>query len=612
MRTLRLLLVLAILVAAPLAAAVPADGAARWPLAWGRQADAELAAQAQGAIACALGDVDGDGVQDLLVRAKSDGGAKLQALAGPDHARVVWELALDASARLSCAPDVAGDGVADALVELQDAARSNVPGEAPVSSTEAKALLRALDGATGKAMFALEGDEVASGGSAGAAAGETNADVALEAGASDLLLYVTSETTIASASLPIGDLSLSSKETRVRIEILDATGEVQGVIEAPDASSEILSHAAIKDAAGKARVMVLSVAEASPIDQAPAQVPTISLHDLDGSVVWSTDLEATTQQVLLVPDAGDVNGDGVKDLLAQTIPADLGVPGAEGSAFTVLSGADGSVLLSKAAQTGLLAALPLGDLTPATEGDADAILALAQETAGAPIRLECVRESVSCWTAELPADAVPVNGAADAFTGDLQGFTDLTGDGIPDVATLSGGAKGALQVLSGVDGAAAWSAALEGVLDVATLPGLEGADLAVLGLDGRTLTLQRLDGVDGSVVWSASAQVSAAIEDATAQLDVASSAKGEAERLLVVVSDASGSADVTENVYAIDAASGANGFAGATLEGAEAPEGFQVLSSESTSKGVAQVPGLGAPVVLLAVAALALVASRRR
>lgn len=619
MRQAILLLVLASLATAPLvAAAQPATARASWADAWARAADADLAANAHSAAACALGDIDHDGIHDVLLRSTTDASAKLQAVSGADPQRVLWESALDVDARLTCAADVGGDGVADPVIELVRS-ESEVPDVGAVSAERAQAALHALDGVTGKALLELEAAGNAREGTTAAASGSTTTDVTLEPGANDLYLFVTSERTSAAAKL-LDDLALSSEDADVSIQILDATGQVLGTIEAPDAHSEILSHAVVRDATDKARILVLSATEASPIDQAPAQVPTIASHAVDGSLLWSVELDATASDLLLVPQAGDLDADGIQDLIVETIPSGA-VPVDTGSLVTVLSGADGSVLLDLASKSGLVAALPLGDLTPTIPTDADALLTMTQETADGDIHVECLHEGVSCWTATLPAGSVPVNGAIDPFTGDLQGFADLTGDKVPDVATLAQtDAAATLSVVSGVDGKAVWSAAIDAGSHVVTLPDVGGADLLVLGpLDGaRTLALSKLEGLDGSVAWRVATQIAATFEDPAVDLDLATStaddATAQTQTILATVRDAKGDALAPEHVYAIQPKDGVARWAVSTdaKAGAATPPPLHVVSEDESTRDVATVPAPGALVLVALVGAAAFATRRAR
>src|SRR5690242_8078906 len=61
-----------------------------------------------GAVGCALGDVSGDGVSDLVVLVQDpvSGVRHLKALAGPGFTQVVWEKAAGATQVLQCAPDL--------------------------------------------------------------------------------------------------------------------------------------------------------------------------------------------------------------------------------------------------------------------------------------------------------------------------------------------------------------------------------------------------------------------------------------------------------------------------------------------------------------------------
>ena len=600
MRPLTLLVLASLLVAATGAAAAP-QGATQaqrhWALAWGHHAAEPSLDMAHGAVACMLGDVNGDGAQDMLVRMKDQGKAKLVALSGAD-AKTLWENEVAENALLQCAPDVAGDGVADPLLVVQEAASSATPGGAPVSSQQVLARLQGLSGATGEAVVAVEATQRATAGGAASVSGGTRSDVSLSTAGAGLYLVVVRERTSAVTSL-LEEVAFSSRDTDVTMEVLDAAGERLGVIETPP-QADVLAHAIVA-AKGEASVLLLTAADASPLDQAPARVPTIASYAVDGTLRWSVELAATTQDLMLVPRAGDIDADGVQDLIVETLPAGFGLPG--GAMLAVLSGASGKLILERASDNGFLAALPFGDVTPELPGDGDALLVLTQTAQDAPLTLECVKAKATCWTSKLPANAMPVNGALDPFTGDIQGFHDLTGDGVPDVATLVEQKEGAvLSVLDGIDGAEAWSTQLPAGAQVVPVPTPEGVDLAVLEPmreETRTLVLSLLDGADGQVRWAARANVAAELSDTHAH--VASSYDGEA--VLLTIGE--------EHVHVLDSLTGRALWSGATTIGGAAPGALEVTGAAREPRGLAAMPAPGALLVVAAVGALALALRRR-
>lgn len=620
------------MIAAPLVGAHRAPDRAEpapvnWALAWMRYQEHDVGAAVAASAACALGDVNGDGVRDLLLRAKGEAGARLEALTGPAFTDVAWTSELDAAARLECAPDALEDGIADPLVVLREAGGSLLP-DAPIdaaANAATHATFQTIDGATGSVLFEIEADETVRGTQAGFAGAASATLASLEPGASDLFLFVESQRTELGALLPIEELLLSGGRADVAIQLLDAAGEAQGTIEAADAQAQILAHAAVADAEST-RVMVLSVRDAVPLDQVSAQVATVAAHAPDGTLLWSIDLEATTDNVGLVPLAGDINGDGVEDLIAQTVTT--GVEASASSSLQVLSGADGATLLARASEAGMLAALPLGDVTATASaqmegmgGHAQALLVITQEAPDANVVLECVLEGDTCWTAELPADALPVNVDLDDFTGDLRGFLDVTGDGIVDVAATFQGEAGArtLQVMSGVDGAIAWTKEIDAEASVHMVVSEAGSNFALVSAEGRTLALSLVDGATGEVRWTVESTIASEIGEPHVDVEVVTDAAGEATTLLLTLSDASvdasvdaeAAAAVPEHVYSVDAATGATTWSGTTLDGAAEPP--ELLSVASATAGtVADVPAPGVLVLVAAVATAALVLGRRR
>lgn len=597
-RPLLVLAIASLFLASTAAVATPqgvTSAASHWALGWGRYDEAPTLDDAHGAIACLLGDVDADGTDDVLLRLEDEADAKLVAVSGADAA-TLWESALDEGALLECAPDAAGDGVADPLVTLEEASGAAIPSDgAPVSSEGVTQHLQAIDGGTGDTLLSLDAAESATSGDATSVSGSSRTDVTLQPGAQSLYLLVSREETSAVTEVLEG-LPLSSEDSSLEIKILDAAGNVQGTIETA-AQEDVLGHAIVTNGE-VASVLVLTAADASVVDQAPAQIPTLTSYDAEGVAQWSAELAPTTQDLMLVPHAGDIDADGIEDIIVETRPSGIDLPSA--STLSVLSGANGEILIERAADTGLLAALPLGDPTPLIPDDADALLIVTQAAGDAPVMLECVHADVTCWTAELPADAEPVNALTNDFTGDIEGFHDLTGDGVPDVATLVDGTDaGTLSVLNGVDGSVAWSTAIEAGSRVGPVPSADVVDLAVLGPfeeKARELAVSMIDGMDGSVAWTATAQVSNALGDAHAHLESAYDGR----TLLLTIGE--------EHAYAIDAATGETLWSGAATAGAEAPGALELANAGGVN-GIAALP---TPGVVLAVAALGILALVRR
>lgn len=618
----------AVLAAAPFhALAAGGDGPAplsTWLLPFTRGDPAEDALGA-GAIACPLGDLDGDKVDDLLVHvagAAAGAPASLEAVSGAAPTQTLWTLPTGDGEVLQCAPDVAGDGVADPLLRVKDAA-DGLPAQTPVSAESAKATLQALDGTTGQALLTLTGEETENGGDTDIADGGVARALDLEPAALDLLLFVTSEVTQAQTQLPLGGLALTSQREEVRIELLASDGTVRGVIE-PGSGAEILAYGLAAAPAGAPgdldalRVLVLSATEGSPLEEIDARVPTITAYTTEGSVEWSVELDATANDLLLVPNAGDLDADGVPDLLLAQIPSDPALADEVGSVLA-LSGADGSEILALAGIDGLVAALPMGDVTPTVPGDPHALLLVAKGAAGDALLLECVQADETLWEAELPAEAAPLNALIDPFTGDALGFTDLTGDGIPDVAALVPGddpLSQAVQVIDGADGSSPWTTVVGHVNDAATLAGPTGADLALVSTDPQagTLRVSLLDGATGEVAWTAQAALPEGVQEPQTEILPFTGADGASSMLLTVVDKAKDDAGAAPPVptgaaYVIDAATGTVETTKGTTPGTPPP--LETLAEEGGKRSPIPAPGaLG--VTLALVAAAALVALRRR
>jgi hypothetical protein len=503
-----------------------------------------------------------------------------------------------------------------------------------------------LDGASGAAMLGRIDAESVTGAATGAAstglaAGQQATSVLLPAAAGAAAYLQTSATdavlqvpqTVAGA-VPVDAITATASQA-AELQILDVTGSVVATVSIDEAGVDPVALAPVQLTGALPDVAVLSMAALSPVQEAAAGIPRLALYTADGALAWTTELPASTGVPLLVPNVGDLDLDGVGDLVVTTVEQQVqAVPGA---AYTVMSGVDGSILFTSGpAVSGLVAALPLGELP-----EGQAILEAVQVEGAASITLSALDGAGSVlWSTDIDGLARPANLALDAYTGDVLGFTDLTGDAVPDVGVLVDTGTGiALQAIDGASGAIAWDLPLPDVSEVipvvigaaqavgdqadgvaagagasvtvASLPGVGDATslvqetavgatsaLLALGHSATNVTLTLVDGVTGEVAWTAVADLPASFDVGALTAQVAGDLDGDQvqDLLVSVVANATiggGTSRQASGLGASDAAaSGASGsgtvaaVSGASGEtvwtnssGPAAPDGLEFESS---------------------------------
>lgn len=553
-----------------------------WALGWAHYA-AKPGANAKGHdnAACFMGDVDGDGHMDLLVKRgeKVKGIALLELLAGPLFERKIWIEERGAHAKLACMPDVQGDGTPDPLVTTVEPAESSplaiLPDALPLGSTEAREVEESLDGSTGEAVIVVEGaaSGTSAAGPSGVPSAERSSGVDLAPVRVDVVIGLEGQTTEAALSLPAGDVDLAPSESSVSIEILDASGAVQATIEPMSPREEFLAVGAAPAAEEGALVLVVSAMEPSPFSDAAVHSPVVTAYDASGEVQWQHEEAATSLTPILIPQAGDVDGDAVNDIIVEMVPTD--VSAADAPSVTVLSGATGEVLVEIAAEGEIVAALPFGEITP---GGTDAILVIEQEAAGGSIGVQAFQGDDERWTLELPTNAQPVNGEVDEFTGDIRGFSDLTGDAVPDLAVVGGDEDHQVTVFDGATGEIAWLVALEPDAIVQAVPSASGAaDLVIVAgaSDGGAFTATRLDGPTGEIAWTSAGTIEATAAQRV-EIEAAPVVAGASEAPDLLLSfgalgggDAAGSASGA--LFLVKGDTGVSPWTSATEDGAAAP-----------------------------------------
>ncbi len=337
------------------------------------------AATATSAIGCALGDISGDGVADLvmLVSDPASGVQRLQALAGPDFEQVLWQKVSTLGQVLQCAPDLDLDGTLDPIVHsLGEAAGPAAAGAVDQTRNQVQ---QVLDGASGAALLGRVDAQTVTGLAApvqGAAVGAAQqATSTLLPAAAGAAAYLQTQATTAALPIPTGlpvpplpvDALTATVTAAAELQVLDAAGAVVATISIDQPGVQPLAIAPVPLTGGLPDVAVLTSA-VSPVQEAAAGVPELALYAADGSLAWATQLPASTGLPILLPQAGDLDLDGVGDLIVATVQD--GLETAPAAAYHVLSGVDGHILFdSGAAVSGLMTARPCSRLLAARRAD---------------------------------------------------------------------------------------------------------------------------------------------------------------------------------------------------------------------------------------------------
>jgi hypothetical protein len=545
-----------------------ASADAAWTSGMARPLPSGLPGAATGAAACALGDANADGVGDLVLQVKdaATGGARLSALAGPAFTTQIWTSLSSAPRLLECAPDLGLDHVADPVVRTLGQATGAAGGAAASASASAQQVLQTLDGATGLPLVGRTHLDSRTGvaDAGGAASAAQTAAAALLPAAAGAEAFV--QTTVKQAglllpvdALPVGALT-STVEATARLDVLDSAGAVVASVAVGQAGELPLALAPLPLSGRLPDVAALTLQAASPVQQVAGGIPKLALYGADGALAWSVSLAASTGVPVLVPRAGDLNLDGVQDLIVETVQQGVGT--APGAAFQVLSGLDGATLLSSGSPVdGVLAAVPFGQLPVGP-----ALLKVQRLAGEATTSLSAVGATGrALWTTQIDALAQPANQVLDAYTGDVLGFTDLTGDAVPDVGVaVAQGASLALKAIDGATGKVAWSATLPdaaSVLPIAlgTAHGLvaqatAGASAALLAVGGTAApVLTLVDAATGQVAWTARAAARAG-EPLNVSVQAAGDLDGDGVQDLLAT--ATGAAGQAAAVVALSGATG--------------------------------------------------------
>jgi hypothetical protein len=223
-----------------------------------------------------------------------------------------------------------------------------------------------------------------------------------------------------------------------------------------------------------------------------------------------------------------------------------------------------------------MTALPLGQLP----GGA-ALLRVASVDSASGLALSALDGTGQVlWSIDIDRLAKPVNGVLDSHTGDLVGFTDLTGDAIPDVGVAVQKASGlAVQAIDGLTGEIAWESTLSDVQQIvpvlidevsgaaaaaggqasSALAAAAGAvqqvragattALLALGTSATGATLSLIDPLTGAVQWTTTAAVPLGSGLVGLSADLAGDLDGDGKQDLLVTAafDSSGSASTAQD-----------------------------------------------------------------
>ncbi|MCI0586034.1 MAG: hypothetical protein L0323_04230, partial [Planctomycetes bacterium] len=406
-----------------------------------------------GTAVAGIGDLDGDGVPDLLVGAP-------QAFWGPGLSRAgqvraysgatgALLLTLTGGAqnehlgqRVASAGDLDGDGVPDILAGAPHAF-------APVGSPSGPGRAWVFSGASGALLYTYSGtspDENLGWSVAGV--GDLNGD-----GASEFLVgapYASLSPLVAAESR----VTLHSGATGLALSVFEgaAHGERSGF---SVAGAGDLNGDGVPDAiagAPFARVATLSEAGAAR-----------AVSGADGAVLWVVGGAAPADQLAWsVASAGDMDGDGVPDVIVGAPFADPGGLGNAGR-IQVLSGSDGAALLAvdggTPGQTLGYAVASAGDVNGDGVPDLLAGAPYASQTDASPFGAGSGAARIFSGSDGAMLLAVNSGSPSEGFSSSVAGLGDVNGDGVPDFvagapyASPGGMASaGAARVFSGAGG----------------------------------------------------------------------------------------------------------------------------------------------------------------
>jgi hypothetical protein len=485
------------------------------------------------AFVSAIGDVNKDGKADVLLERLDPvlGTASYVIAAGPDLQKTLWAATGSPGRLLEVGPDLNGDGILDPISVAASASVQSLPLAAAggVSAGQLSAVgdlaFRPLAGATGQAFFALnmatgtltrQASALPVGQIPGLATGTVSTvyGTLAPAGLGTLMAVTERVNTthgglagalpIAVPSLPLPvplPVGLNDVDADAVIQLMDLAGKVRSTIPLQQLGSNPLAvDAADLNLDGVPDLLVLAADKVSQVEEGGLVRPVVSAFGgTGGQALWSVAMTPIHGVVSVVPNVGDLDGDGTLDLayteLKTATDAAAGASQQAGR-LAVLSGATGAILGETTLAGSAVTAVPLGNVVG---GSAAQALKVTQALGGGAMTLEAVDSHLkTLWTLSLPQAATPLNEVLDRFTGAVTGFTDLTGDGKPDIALAlpAGSGSGSLkvEVVSGVDGKMAWSQAYEAVGALALLAhpvsGRAGDLLAVVQAPGATIASQ--------------------------------------------------------------------------------------------------------------------------
>lgn len=344
------------------------------------------------------------------------------------------------------------------------------------------------------------------------------------------------------AAVAFGGACTFEADLYVRVTTLSGESKTQ-VRRDSDGLVAVARQAAELTGSGGRDILVLEAKPTLPVfpmlpgaSSAASPAPVIAAHDgASGAELWTVERDPVDVYAGLLPALGDLTGDGKAEVglvEAWTPTGDL--DGEVRIRTSVLSGADGSQLGAAEGGDTWTVLLPFGDSD--ADGKAELLrldLALSDDSFTASLAGPDLEPR---WTLDAEG-TMPLNLVIDPFLGEPSGFTDLGGDGAPDIALLILPERGpevmvapsegspspreepplavdtTLRVVDGATGTVAWEREVPGLMDVQMLPRAGAPDdlLAVRidvptdgepGLEDATLLYEILDGATGDVVRS--------------------------------------------------------------------------------------------------------------
>lgn len=444
-----------------------------------------------------FGDVDGDGMDDILVSNWTRDGRLYTVRSGADPTEVLAENhEIDSRGWVSVGDDLDGDGIRDLTVRAWDRDRTGERECAAVACASAEQetwgyTFSLLSGAGFETTWEETFTREETGTSAGAYPPEAYARASASGndgytwlrtgreGSGTLMVVERTETEgSAFGSAPEAFGIARGEDVDLALTMAGADGTARGTatfddphrsaftrglfdtiadIDGDDASDGVVVDVA--SVQGYAYATVNETAAGTP--RPALQTDVVVVSGSDASEVWRVEREPTVGSPLGAWPVGDLDGDGGEEVYLAEILATT--DGDFQYRHTVLSGADGSVVASTNT-TDLALFAPFGD-ADGTGGEE-----MLRASAADGYTLDTLSVVDASMEAIWSVDASDLTQLPDLR------FTDWTGDGTADLAMVHGSDPGTFMVHDGPTGDAAWARTLgDDTLETAVLPDATGA-----------------------------------------------------------------------------------------------------------------------------------------